>query len=118
MLGFNVPAFKILDLLNVEVEYYSSPFSTSYQNQSLPQLTSSGIFCIPVPAGVLPPVPDYLRYKWSVYVKKSLTSRVSCVLQVAHDHYRLYYADGAPVISESLSDQGDWRWVFKIVGSL
>jgi hypothetical protein len=118
MLGFNVPAFKILDLLNVEVEYYSSPLSTSYENQVYPQVSNNRIFCIPVPAGILPSVPDYLRYKWSVYIKKTLMSRVSCILQFSHDHYRINYTDGNPVYNETLLQHGAWRWVFKIIGAL
>jgi hypothetical protein len=117
MLGFNVPTFKILDVLNIEVQHYSSRLPTSNLNQTQP---INPVYCIAVPAGgvIYDNVAPVLQWKWSVYVKKTLVPRVAAILECAHDHYRLNYPDGNPVFSESLPDQGDWRWVFKIVGSL
>jgi len=117
MAGLNFPTFKLFDVLNIEVEHYSSRLPTSNLNQVQP---INPEYCIPVPAGgvIYGSVPSVLQWKWSVYVKKTLMPRVSAILECAHDHYRMNYPDGNPVFSESLPDQGDWRWVFKIVGNL
>ena len=117
MFGFNFPTCNIFDVLNIEVEHYSSRLNTSNKNQIYPA-GGSTVFVTPVPEGIADSIPGILTWKWSVYVKKTLMPRVSIVLQFAHDHYRLNYIDGNPVFAESLSDKGDWRWVAKIVGNL
>ena len=117
MFGFNFPTLKVLDLLNIELEYYSSRLSTDNHNQYQPP-GSGQVFVIPVPTGIVNNIPDCLRWKWSVYVKKTLSPRVSLILQCAHDRYRLNYPDGNPFWTETLTQQGDWRWVAKIVGAL
>ena len=118
MVGFNVPTFKILDVLNLEAEYNSSRLLTSYQNQVQPTGALNRIFVVPLPAGMVDYIPDFLRWKWSVYLKKTLSPRVSLILQCAQDHFRLNYPDGNPVYNETLTQHGNWRWVAKLVGNL
>jgi len=118
MIGFNFPTFKILDLLNIEGEYYSSRISTDYHNQVQPPGAMNRIFVTPIPAAIADNIPETLKWKWSIYLKKTLAPRTSIILQFAHDHYRVTYPDGNPFWTETLPHQGDWRWVVKLVGVL
>ena len=104
--GFNIPTFKILDLLNTEVEYLNSPYYNS----------------IVGPFYLMSPIPtsgpfDHTHLKWSVYTKKTIGTRMSIVAQVANDH----------IMPKSLNDDvawndytdvtlrhGDWWWNLRV----
>ena len=118
MFGFYFPTFKVLDMLNVEFEHYSCPFITSYENQVLPQSMGQGFACVPVPTAFSTEDINAIAWKWSVYVKKTITPGVSLTLQLARDHFRPNYNDGYPAYAEALVKLNQWQWIFKICGSL
>jgi hypothetical protein len=79
MFGFNIPAFKQLDVLCLEFEYKPTTYTNSYKSiidDNLP----------------LPVVPDPLTkiepWKWSLYAKKTFLERFTIMGQVARDHMR------------------------------
>ena len=127
MFGFYLPTFKILDMLNIEFEHYSNPLSTGTYNQSY-LVGSSASTCLPVPGPQLVTFNPLnsasaeafstTTWKWSVYLKKTITPNVAITIQCARDHSRPNYSDGYPGFYEMLIFPNDWMWTAKISANL
>jgi hypothetical protein len=113
MIGFNIPAFKLLDVLAAEVEYYPMPYQNSYH---LLWKSSS-------------PVPDFNLYagknyysdwkpktdddwKWSVYASKKIKN-IRLSGQIASDHssrapYLIY-----KTYTEMVPRTKDWYYLLR-----
>jgi hypothetical protein len=117
MFGFNFPAFKLLDVLSIEAEYYQFPFQTGYFNMinnnggPLPDDCQN-------PAGWDPNAYRNNHWKWSVYTKKAVIPGFSITAQFARDHMHVTYKDGYPYWSESLLRPGEWWWRASLCYSL
>jgi hypothetical protein len=115
MLGFNVPTFKILDVLSLEAEWYKCPYPNSYLNRLGPGKDLS----YPVPDPVKRTNVDYRTdtWKWSVYIKKTfLDEHLGFVLQFARDHVRNEtLIDESFDYEEALSLNKQWWWMMKLV---
>ncbi len=115
MFGINLPAWKILDVLSVEGEYYAFPFQPDYRK-------TIDVGAVPLPnnepATYHAEEYDATHWRWSVYMKKQVIPGLSVILQLARDHSRLNYSDGQPGYDETLFRPGSMAWVFKICGSL
>ena len=119
MLGFYFPTFKVFDMLNVEFEHYSCPFITSYYNQVTPVSTGSGsTVCLPIPTAMSSEDINAIAWKWSVYIKKTVTPGVAVTLQLARDHFRPNYDDGYPAYAEALVKLNQWQWILKLSGNI
>jgi hypothetical protein len=85
MAGINLPAFKLLDLLSVQAEYYAARFDNirSYTTSSFP-IWDVESFSAYDPS-------DYEKddWKWSVYAVRSLGRLARVRVQAANDHLRL-----------------------------
>jgi hypothetical protein len=113
MLGFNIPAFRILDVLAFEIEHYGSRFPNSTS-----EVQSSGI-----PLPTIPTTADDFRpadwsqddWKWSLFAKRKVFEGFTVVGQVARDHARGYeYPTGKDYYTLfRKSDQ--WYWLMKLV---
>jgi hypothetical protein len=112
-LGINVPTFKVLDVLNIEMEY----FGAEYYNDAT-ALTSMGSNPLPYDwQGKMSDSPTYKKskWKWSAYAKRTFfDGHFGVVIQVARDHLMLAsasydYQDQA----ETLVTSKDWWWAFK-----
>ena len=111
MVGFDVPAFKLLDVLALEVEWYKWNYPNSF---------TDALF-----TGNQEPRPDNLltgfdpkqnELKWSVYAQKRLGKRFSVVGQVAYDHFRLEantYVQSDAYLGDAMHNHGDWSWILK-----
>lgn len=112
MIGFNVPAFKILDVLALELELYNSPYPNSYAN------SFNGSFHLPQPH-IEPRMQDVINYdrddlKWSIYIAKKLAGCFELIGQVAFDHVRMTrHDDREQDREEVLRQPGDWHYRFK-----
>jgi hypothetical protein len=125
MLGFNLPTFKLLDVLSVEGEYYSSKFINS-QFQ---------VFTRQIPVWGWPPSPgaattsndpnDYdpnaseIRrdnWKWTIYASKSLFRGVRLFGQAASDHLRPVVWDlaGPSPTSTPVTNRNGKDWYYLI----
>jgi hypothetical protein len=110
--GFNFPAFKLLDVLNVEVEYFGSKYLNDAAQMinlgSQPQ--PSLIIFQDTTTGIVES-----KYKWSVYVKKSLfNGHFAITGQIGRDHMRLPCASyNDEMWNELLVEEKDWWWVLK-----
>ncbi len=120
MFGFNVPTFKILDVLSLEAEYYRCPYPDDYGNQLRWSSPTEGC---PVPSSG---IGDYLTsqtnvysrnfWKWSVYASKTFNKHFMLIVQAARDHSRTsssytLYADG----EECFVKNSQWYWAVKAV---
>ncbi len=105
--GFNLPTFKILDLLNLEFEYFGSKYFNTYYDifitSSLPnaELPVTGI--------------SESKWKWSVFAKKSFfNGHTAITVQMARDHMRLPSASYTKANHrEMLVEDGNWWWTVK-----
>ncbi len=112
--GFNVPAFRILDVLAVEGEWYGNPYwdadKTLSQYGPLPKPDD--------PAGSYTPTINgftYDNWKWSVYAKRTILGGLSLVGQAARDHMRM--SEKYPKnydFEAALEQNSHWWWVLKI----
>jgi hypothetical protein len=109
MLGFNVPAFKVLDVLSVELEYFDSPYANSYHTQTR--------YLYPLPDQGSLPAGNYLEddnWRWAVYARKSLPNGLSFVGQIARDHVRIesWFSKGIDR-EQALRDNRGLMWMIK-----
>jgi hypothetical protein len=117
MAGFNIPTFKLLDVLTAEVEWYGCtyPNNDQYKGEQEP-------FPVPVSpsanSGVGVSDFNYAvtdNWKWAVYAKKSFKCGAYLVGQVARDHIR----NETPLMStvdreEALRALQAWFWEIKV----
>jgi hypothetical protein len=105
MVGFNFPAFGVLDNLSLEVEYYAS------KNSSDNLGAQNGSWVPKVNPGV-----NYARddWKWSVNASKVIFGHMSLSGQVANDHLRLGGTHDSPEGTEALGTPADWYWSCKL----
>lgn len=105
MVGFNLPTFKLLDLLAFEIEHYNSRFINSFYSQ----YRGAGL---PIPMfpgadseGAITPA-DLKQYekdasednwKWSIFAKKQIVKGVEIYAQAASDHIRTINAEAGPM---------------------
>ena len=113
MLGFNLPAFKILDVLAVEVEHYGSKFPNStseVQSSGVPQPT------IPTTIKDFKPT-DWTQddWKWSIFAKKKVFDGFTVVGQVARDHARGYEYPTGKDYYELFPKKEHWYWLMKLI---
>lgn len=105
--GFNLPAYKILDVFNMEFEWWDSKYINNYYNV---YMTSS----LPTQDKVNPKI-SRSPWKWSVFAKRSFCDgHFSLFAQAARDHMRLPSANYQHSPSrEMLIEAGDWWWSLK-----
>jgi hypothetical protein len=113
----NLPAFKLLDVLSIQAEWFGSRYpndGTNYVLYGLPTPVSTkwsdGNRCI---------YPDSTKddWKWSVYAKKTLFESFFIVGQIASDHFRwdkYSYGDQAYMLSEALTRPDQMYYVLKV----
>jgi hypothetical protein len=114
MIGFNIPAFKILDVLSIEVERYTNKFPNDWEmilekTLPLPYLGDTSL---------TPYRPeDYVDddIKWSVNFKKELIAGLSIYGQVARDHLRTLDIYWRMEEREALQKKGHWYYLFNFV---
>jgi hypothetical protein len=119
MIGFNVPTFKLLDLLSVEVEWYGCPYPDNYKIS----LGTGNDLGVPLPDPNQRVVSNNYTYednwKWSVYLKKMLLhDHFGVILQCARDHMRVQSLVDESKSSEletSLEEKRMWWWMAKLV---
>jgi hypothetical protein len=113
MFGFNVPTFKVLDILNLEAEWWGNPYANSLE----------GVVMDGAPLPFRPsndPVKDSLIYKndnwkWSIYVKKTFASHYNVTIQAASDHMRTFALDYyRQDWEESLRGPSNWCFTIKL----
>jgi hypothetical protein len=106
MVAFNIPAFKLLDVLSLEMEWYRAPYHHDYG-----KVVKDG-------SAVPRKVPNYDlqkdNFKWSLYGSKTIQNHLKLSAQLASDHLRTGgYAEGGSW-SENLVQASDMYFMFKV----
>ena len=120
MAGFNVPAFRLLDVLSVQVEYFNSPWINSYEES-----TSRNHATPATPRGndklyselEYNDVADKDNFSWSVLARKEVVKGLSISAQFARDHIRSVseasWAGPGTDPNELLRVSEDWYWMLQ-----
>lgn len=125
MFGFNFPAFKLLDVLSFQFEYYGSPYPNDYY-KILPKQQYLGV---PLPLSDINDLPPGLggyilesykhdNWKWSVYANRFFGKErhIGIIAQAARDHLRtLTWYQLARDYEEALVKVRQWYWATKFV---
>ncbi len=110
MFGINAPAFKVLDILSFQMEYYNSKFLNSTSNViSYPE-------ALPVPVlGTTSRQAEAQKWHWAVYAKKQVIKGITLYGQVACDHLRLPSYDQHFTFQEVTDGNGsDWYYLMRL----
>ena len=116
MAGFNIPTFRLLDYLSVEVEWFGWPYSPSLYNYK------DEVHPIPVP--IIPQSASTGKailntndnaWKYSFNVQKTIMGHFSIIGQIARDHTRhdVYY-NGFFDPEEAFLQKDEWGWWLKL----
>ena len=114
--GINLPAFNLLDVFSVEVEYFDNPYPND-----IGAITQQGL-PIPGPIGENGGT-DYRnmeiytnnKYKWSIYASKTFAGYYTVTAQIASDHMRpLAVNDQNVDFEEALHETGQWYYMLKL----
>lgn len=118
MIGFNIPAFKIFDVLSLQTEWYDSPYPNSYTGiaDGGPPIPD------PIPNDIMNSDPNTYKkdsWKWSLYAKKTIAGHFSIIGQMARDHIftEQSFSDTRDR-QETLIKNADWWWVLKLAYNL
>jgi hypothetical protein len=116
MFGFNFPAFKLLDVLSFEGEWYGSPYWNSQEN------IWKGRSPVPYTGGS--PDPNNWQaktddqWKWSVYASRRIGSYLRLSGQIASDRTpRFWYTPGPPTFvkyTEMVPRTRDWYYMMRV----
>jgi hypothetical protein len=113
MVGFNIPTFKILDRLSLEVEHYTAKFKDD--------ISAYNHYANPSPFPINKVDTNYAadNLKWSLYGSKVIQKHVKISVQAASDHYRPgifkgYGDNNSPSNQAILLKPSHWYWSSKV----
>jgi hypothetical protein len=116
MVGFNVPTFKLLDVLAVEAEYYGSEYPDNFHGiiQGAVQGAPWPTFTSQYNAS------DWKddNWKWSVYAQRRVVDGVSLSAQVARDHARAWAYPSGKTYWGIMNDDKSWYWMLKLTANI
>jgi hypothetical protein len=122
MLGFNVPAFKLLDVLSVELEYHLWEYPNTIEDKY--SYDSPG----PQVPYIDPNLPDSYKedfqkkidvgqtednFKWSINFKRTFADHFALQGQFTKDHLRLPDFEGRPSFNPNFEAYGEWYYMLK-----
>jgi hypothetical protein len=107
MMGFNLPAFGLLDRLALEVEHYGTRNHSDYGK------TETYYAWTP---RVVPVNTARDDWKWSLYATRVLAGNLRLSGQVANDHLRTFGPPslGTTTYAEALTTPRDWYWMLRL----
>jgi hypothetical protein len=116
MFGFNIPTFKLLDVLSMEWEWFGSPYPNDMETiymEGLPIAQKS------FKSGYTSTYADSTNdnWKWSFYARKTLAGHFNVVFQFASDHLRWEWADygkQAQLQNEALTKRWQKYFILKL----
>lgn len=112
MFGINLPAFKLLDVVSVQGEWYGWPYVDAFYYQ-----TMSGENAVPPPSYFTYLKSDYENdsWKWSVQIKKTVLRHFTITGQAARDHsHHLFYWQKFNDDNEVFTRSNEWGWWLKL----
>jgi hypothetical protein len=116
MIGFNVPAFKLLDVLAVELEYYGSRYPDNFAqvmtNDAAPRPT------VELSGGYDPDDWKDDNIKWSVYTQRKIVDGITLSGQVARDHARAWAYPTGKTYWGIIREKDHWHWMLKLTANI
>lgn len=113
MVGINLPTFKLLDILSVQLEWYRWPYANGFYAS-----TSDNSWVVPLPERVDNLDLTKSSLKWSVYLKKTVYRGFSVIAQCANDHtHQDVYENFGTMYHDNLGTfltSSDWGWWLKL----
>lgn len=103
MWGINVPAFKLLDFLSLEMEYYGWK-----DNLTIAQGT-------PMSNTTQDEYSDEQTFRWSVFAKKTVIKGFCVKALVGKDHFRTVDAGGGVTNEELLRGNDNWHYNIRLM---
>ncbi len=119
MVGFNIPAFTLLDNLSLEVEWYGAKFRDDLWRYQ----TGRDYYPSPLPVSESEASPGGFNveqnlkrdnWKWSLYGSRTIEKHFKVSFQLANDHFRPGGVVGGPSQEAIFSTPKDWYWMTKI----
>lgn len=112
MFGMNLPTFKVLDMLALEVEYFGSPLPDDYEQVLTFNYPVYEEYSLLLHNSKNNRKDDW---KWSVYGSRTLATGLSVRFQVANDHLRSIDQATTNFSGKSLMrDPSNWYYVVSL----
>ena len=121
MVGFNLPGFKIFDLVAVQVEQYKSPW---LNNTSQIAGDAIPLPAFPIGSDSIASVNEWNDlatkddFKWSILIQKKLGNFITFSAQAANDHMRVvssrYFYGPQFDHNEVTVSKSDWYWMTQL----
>ncbi|MBW8887317.1 MAG: hypothetical protein JF616_06095 [Fibrobacteres bacterium] len=121
MAGVNLPGFRFLDLISLQVEWFKSPWlnnTAQIANEAIP------LPIFPIPSDTVASKNDWNDlakhddFKWSLLVQKKIGKFITISGQAANDHMRMvssrYFYGPQFDHNEITVGKGDWYWMTQI----
>jgi hypothetical protein len=111
MAGFNLPAFKLLDVLAVELEYYGSPYKNepSHTGYAIP-IEGYNFMKIDDPAEGAGDKGKTDNIRWALHAARTFGGRIEVLATAASDHFRAVNDQGLVDPIERLHAPDEWYW--------
>jgi hypothetical protein len=121
MFGMNLPAFRLLDVISVQFEYFKSrnPNAVVYSTSSLPTPTSWGYDAtgnVTLDPNLIDRESQKVKgddWKWSVYARKEVVKGLRIYTQVANDHARMPNEWGANPSVPVTNASDEWYYLLR-----
>ncbi len=111
MIGINIPTWKILDLLSVELEWFFSPYANDWLGKFADQETSAR-----APAS-LEQWDNYINkdnFSWAIHVRKSIGKfETRALFSRDHTIYRLSNVQNGN-FEQTMKRPDDWHWQIQL----
>lgn len=103
MIGFNVPTFKLLDVLSFETEYFGWPYNLSI------------LIGTPVPNTTQDDFSNDQKFRWSIFSQRTITKGLCIKGLIGKDHFRTISAGGSVTNAEILRGNGNWHYNLRLM---
>lgn len=129
MIGFNLPTFRQLDVLAVELEWFGSraPNSSAYSQQTIGKTEDGVPLFFPQPSIHADKLPE-LGYhpedweddniRWSVFARRQVVRGLSLDLQAASDNSRGWTYPAGRRYWSFFRSPSDWYWMLKLTANI
>jgi hypothetical protein len=117
MLGFNLPAFKLLDLLALQVEWYGNDFINSEEKSFVNNIP---VYQVPNNKAQhhFADLKSGDNLKWSLYAKRTLFTGLSLFAQAASDHLRLQDFNSRRSAQPVVNRPSEWYWLLRLEAAI
>jgi hypothetical protein len=128
MVGLNLPTFRMVDVLALELEWFGSrqPNSSAYAQQAISKISDGSI---PQPRPQPSIYPENLtgyspedwekdNIRWSVFTRRQILKGLSLDLQAASDNSRGWVYPSGRRYWAYFRSPSDWYWMFKLTASI